>query len=178
MPFSTDFSIFQIGWVMTDSLPPFSFLLALRHTHVSIGRRHTDRLWKPANTTLTLCKVLLSPLALADAEAAASYQLTTCFVLEFSLRYSPHPRIAVEQPYFRTRVHNTFAGKMKYELDVSTFPCVSLGDAVVLVSFVPFEYLRTNTPLPSAATPTDFTGPVHPTVSRWCCHTPSTPGGL
>ena len=46
---------------------------------------------------------------------------------------------------------------MKYELDVSTFPCVSLGDAVVLVSFVPFGYLRTNTPLPSAAMPTDFT---------------------
>ena len=159
-------------------LPLFSFLSALRHTHVSIGRRHTDRFGKPANTTLTLCKVLLSPLALADAEAAASYQLTTRFVLEFSLRYSPHPRIAVEQPYFRTGVHNTFAGKMKYELDVSTFPCVSLGDAVVLVSFVPFEYLRTNTPLPSAATPTDFTGPAHPTVSRSCCHTRSTPGGL
>ena len=67
---------------------------------------------------------------------------------------------------------------MKYELDVSTFPCVSLGDAVVLVSFVPFEYLRTNTPLPSAATPTDFTGPAHPTVSRSCCHTRPTPGGL
>ena len=118
----------RTGWVLTDSLPPFSLLLALRHTHISIGRRHTDRFGKPANTTLTLCKVLLSPLALADAEGAASYQLTTRFVLEFSLRYSPHPRIAVEQPYFRTRVHNTFAGKMKYELDVSTFPmCLVRG---------------------------------------------------
>ena len=90
-------------------LPPFSFLLALRHTHISIGKRHTDRFGKPANTTPTLCKVLLSPLALADAEAAASYQLTTRFVLGLSLRYSLHPRIAVEQPYCRTGVHNTFA---------------------------------------------------------------------
>ena len=164
----------------SDRLPlPFSDLLALRHTHASMGRQHTDRFWKPANTTPALCKVLLSPLALADAEAAASYQLDTCFVLALSLRNSPHPRISVEQPYCRTGVHNTFACALaQWNMEIQIQPPVFLGDAVVLVSFAPFGYLRTNTSLSSAATPTDFTAPVHPTVSRPCCHTRLTLGGL
>jgi hypothetical protein len=54
-------------------------------------------------------KLLLSTLALADTEAATSYQLYTRFTSMLSLRYSHSPRITVEQLYFHTGVHNTFA---------------------------------------------------------------------
>ena len=81
----------------------------MEHTYISIGRQHTDRFKVSATTTLILCKVLLSSLALADTEVATSYQLITCFVSMLSLRYSHSLRITAEQPYFHMRVHNTFA---------------------------------------------------------------------
>ena len=163
---------------MTDSLPPFSFLLALRHTHISIGKRHTDRFENLQTLLPHYVKYSFHPWLLRMQRLPP---LTNWLLVSFWRFPCGTNSIHVLQWNNRIFVRECttlLLIRMKYGCRGSTFPCVSLGDAVVLVSFVPFEYLRTNTPLPSAATPTDFTGPVHPTVSRWCCHTPSTPGGL
>lgn len=88
---------------------PFSSLSGLKHTLISKGRQHTDKFRKPANTTLILCKVLLSALALADTQDASCYQLHTRFISTLSLRYSCSLCISRGQLYFHTRVGNTFA---------------------------------------------------------------------
>jgi hypothetical protein len=58
-------------------------------------------------------KLLLSSFVLADTQGAPCYELITRFISMLFLRYLHSPRIAVEQLYFHTRVHNTFAGKFK-----------------------------------------------------------------